>query len=117
PHRHWVYTPKSAFFACRTLTHTLSGFHFEKRLKESNPNDFVLVFAHGAQRRWVAWSMVKPKSGSGVVTLPVPAGTYCVINYLGAEHVTAQAGAAGLRLQLSTGPQYIVPQPTAGGEN
>ena len=109
-HRHWVYTPKPAFFACRTLTHTLCGFHFDKRLKENNPRDFVLVFANGHRRRWVAWSEVKPKPGRGVVTLPVPSGTYRVINYLGAEHITTKAGVAGLKLQLSTGPQYIVPQ-------
>ena len=117
PHRHWVYTPKPAFFACRTLTHTLCGFHFDKRLKENNPRDFVLVFANGRRRRWVAWSEVKPKPGRGVVTLPVPPGTYRIINYLGAEHVTAKANMAGLELQLSTGPQYIVPQPTASGKN
>ncbi len=110
PHRHWVYTPKPAFFACRTLTHTLRGFHFDKRLAQNNPNDFVLVFARGRQRRWVAWSMIKPKPGHGMVALSVPAGAYRVINYLGSECVTAKAGAAGLKLQLSTGPQYIVPQ-------
>ncbi len=108
PHRHWVYTPKPAFFACRTLTHTLRGFHFDKRLPQNNLNDFILVFARGRQRRWVAWSMVKPKPGHGMVALSVPAGAYRVINYLGSECVTAKAGAAGLKLQLSTGPQYIV---------
>ncbi|MGC9259669.1 MAG: cellulase family glycosylhydrolase [Phycisphaerae bacterium] len=110
PHRHWVYTPKPAFFACRTLTHTLCGFHFEKRIKERNSNDFVLVFAHGKRWRWVAWSVVKPKAGRGVIILSLPTGTYRVINYLGAEHITTKVGAAGLKLQLSTGPQYILPQ-------
>ncbi len=117
PHRRWVYTPKPAFFACRTLTHTLSGFHFDKRIKESNPNDFVLVFARGKQRRWVAWSMVKPKPRRGVVVLSVSAGSYRVINYLGSEHIRAMAGAAGLKLQLSTGPQYVVPWPAGSGGN
>ncbi len=117
PHRHWVYTPKPAFFACRTLTHTLSGFHFDKRLKENNSEDFALVFAKGHQRRWVAWSIVKPKPGRGVVKLPIPAGNYRVINYLGSKHIKAQATAAGLRLQLSTGPQYLVPLRAAGGKN
>ncbi len=109
PHRHWIYTPKPAFFACRTLTHTLRGFHFDKRLKENNPKDFVLVFARGHQRRWVAWSEVKPMPGGGVVTLPLPAGTYHVINYLGAENMKVKVGASGLKLQLSTGPQYVTP--------
>ena len=117
PHRHWVYTPKPAFFACRTLTHTLCGFHFDKRLKENNPKDFVLVFAQGRRRRWVAWTMVKPKPGRGVAALPVPAGSYRIINYLGSERINAQATAAGLRLQLSTGPQYVVPSPAANGKN
>lgn len=111
-HRHWVYTPKPAFFACRTLTRTLDGFHFEKRIRESNPNNFVLVFAHGVQRCWVAWCVVKPKPGRGVITLPVPPGRYRVTNYLGAEHVTGRAGVGGLKLQLSTGPQYIIPSAT-----
>lgn len=109
PHRHWVYTPKPAFFACRTLTHTLHRFHFEKRIKENSPNIFVLAFTRGDQQRWVAWSMVKPQPGRGAVVLPLPAGTYRVINYLGAQCTTARAGAAGLKLQLSTGPQYVVP--------
>ncbi|MGC9260942.1 MAG: hypothetical protein ACP5I8_12835, partial [Phycisphaerae bacterium] len=47
--------------------------------------------------------MVKPKAERGVVTLPVRPGTYRVINYLGAKHITTKAGAAGLKLQLSTG--------------
>ena len=112
PHRHWVYTPKPAFFACRTLTHTLRGFHFDRRIQESNPDAFVMVFADGRQRRWVAWSEVKPKPGHDTVTLFVPDGAYDVINYIGSERAKVKVGRLGLKLQLSTGPQYVIPQST-----
>ncbi len=110
PHRHWVYTPKPAFFACRTLTHLLSGFQFDRRLDMKNPNDFILVFTRGKQRRWVAWSVVKPKPARSVITLPVPSGSYRVVNYLDSKRTAVTAGAIGLRLQLSTGPQYVIPE-------
>ncbi len=106
-HRHYVYTPKPAFFACRTLTQTLRGFHFDKRIKEHNPSVFVLVFARGKQRRWVAWSVVSPPSGRATVTLRVPRGNYRIINYLGDRQIRTRVGATGLKLRLSTGPQYV----------
>ncbi len=39
----------------------------------------------------------------------MPEGLYDVIDYLGSESVTVSATTSGLKLQLSAGPQNIIP--------
>jgi hypothetical protein len=109
PDQRWVFTPNPAFFACRTLTRALHEFHFAERIAAGNTNEFLLEFAVGKQRCWVAWSTADPSAKPDAVCLPVPAGLYDVINYLGSESVTVSATTSGLKLQLSAGPQYIIP--------
>jgi hypothetical protein len=109
PDQRWVFTPNPSFFACRTLTRALRGFHFAERIATGNTNEFLLAFAAGQQRRWVAWNSADTKAKSDAVCLPVPAGLYDVINYLGSESVTISNTASGLKLQPSAGPQYIIP--------
>ena len=51
-----VYVPKPAYLAAKTLTSTLAGFRFEKRLDLQNPEDYALVFRKQGQHRIAVWT-------------------------------------------------------------
>jgi len=51
-----VYQPKPAYLATKTLTNFFRGYRFEQRLTVGSDQDYVLVFASGADRRIAAWT-------------------------------------------------------------
>jgi hypothetical protein len=51
-----VYEPKPAYRAAKTLSDYFSGYVFQQRLSAGRADDYVLVFAKGADRRLAAWT-------------------------------------------------------------
>ena len=51
-----VYDPKPAYNAARRLTAELVGYRFVRRLKAGTPEDYVLEFARGRQKKFAAWT-------------------------------------------------------------
>ncbi len=106
--RRQVYTPKPAFTACRTLVAQLRGLRFVKRIAVGGPTDYLLLFGGKRGRVWVAWTTSSGTiQSSQAVTLPLRAGRYQCVNYLGKKTWSATAASTGLSVMLSTGPIYI----------
>ncbi|HLK61232.1 MAG TPA: cellulase family glycosylhydrolase [Chthonomonadaceae bacterium] len=103
------YKPKPTYLAAQTLTRTLNGLPFNKRLSLASANDYCLLFGDGKNLRLAVWTTEKTPHKA---VLPVSAGKFEGVDYLG-EKAAATAGANGLALQLSDAPQYLIPE----GEN
>ncbi|HZT44528.1 MAG TPA: cellulase family glycosylhydrolase [Chthonomonadaceae bacterium] len=100
------YRPKPAYVAVQTLTRTLNGFYFQKRLDLGSPNDYCLVFFRGKTTGLAVWTT---STTAHEVTIPNLKGTFQVIGYTG-EKSRLSADASGLRIQITDAPQYLVPE-------
>jgi hypothetical protein len=102
---------KPAYFAAQTLTSTLGGFRFQKRLPVGGADDYLLLFAKGDAVRLAAWT-TSPSAHSVVV--PLGPGRFVVTSYLWYQVKkplpAVTAGAKGLTLTLTDAPQYVVPE-------
>ncbi|HZO88210.1 MAG TPA: cellulase family glycosylhydrolase [Chthonomonadaceae bacterium] len=99
------YRPKPTYKAAQTLTRTLDGFRFQRRLELSSPDDYCLIFSKGRALRLAVWTTAP---NPHEVVLPTGAGKFRIYNYLG-EPSDATADASGLRLTLTDAPQYLLP--------
>jgi hypothetical protein len=114
-----VYNRKPAYFAAKTLTRNLSGWHFDKRLTlynldshlDTDKRDYALLFSGYYSTLIVAWTTsATPRT----VRVRVPVGNYTVTTYLGQQlpgYYVADSN--GLEIKLEDGPKYIresVPQ-------
>jgi len=101
-----AYDPKPAYFAAKTLANLIGDYRFEARLNIGSADDYVLVFAKGNERRFVAWTISPPARR---VILKNMAGQYSVVSATGQNlgGITATSGA--LTLDLTTTPKYLTP--------
>jgi len=100
-----VYEPKPAFLAMKTLTTTLKGFRFERRLDVGNRDDYALLFSKGTERRIVAWT------SSGIahqLTLPDASGQFTVRKMMGIDDRRVTATSIGLTVEVSASPLYLI---------
>ncbi|HCU24754.1 MAG TPA: beta-1,4-xylanase [Deltaproteobacteria bacterium] len=97
--------PKATYVAAQTLTRTLDGFRFEKRLSLGSTRDYVLQFRKGSEVRYAAWTSSRQKS----LNLPEQ-GNWQVLDYLGRSLGKSKSKAEGLRITLTDSPKYFVPQ-------
>ena len=105
------YKPKPTYLAVQTLTETLRGFHYNKRLALDSPDDYCLLFDNGkGEARFALWT-TNPKPHE--VLLPGSHGKFTVINFLG-ERSEAAPAADGMHLPLTDAPQYLVSQEKSG---
>jgi hypothetical protein len=102
-----VYDPKPAYVAMKTLTQTLAGFQYNKRLAMERPEDWVLLFNKGNDLKLAVWTTSKTPHE---VTIPSSAGQFTVIRSSGEKAADAQADAKGLRLKLDDSVQYLLPE-------
>lgn len=100
---------KPAYRAARALTGFLSGFRFNKRLALDQPEDYALLFTRGGELRLAAWTVGAPHEA----TVPASAGTFEATALDGEKLPSLDAGRGGLKVQLTTAPQYLAP----GGPN
>jgi hypothetical protein len=105
--RNPLYKPKPAYHAAKTLTSELRGCTFRERVVLADENDYLLLFAKGDEQRAVAWTTAKTPHEA---LLPKLEGRYRVTNFLGESLPKVAADGEGLRLELTDGPKYLLPQ-------
>ncbi len=104
PGRDPVYDPKPAYRAAQTLTRSLGGFRFDRRLP-SDTGDYILLFRRGRERRIAAWTTGKPHR----VTLPAWKGSPRLADVFGAPLPAPERSGKDLQLSLSQSPCYLIP--------
>jgi len=103
-----VYDAKPAFLAARTLTSTLQGFSFNKRLATSSSQDWVLLFSKGSEVRLAVWSVAeKPQA----LKIPASPGKFRALSHLGQDAGPLEAAADGLTVTPADAPLYLIPEP------
>ena len=100
-----VYEPKPAFLAAKTLTTMLKGFRFQERMNVGGPDDYVLAFIRGDERRIVAWT-TSPSPRR--LAIPHLSGQFSITTMSGAPAGRARVTADVLRIDLSQSPLYLV---------
>lgn len=108
--RNPVYDPKPAWEAARTFSRTFEGYRYSKRLDAGGPDNYVLVFVKGDRVRLAAWTTSdKPRK----IIFPLPAGVYTRVGHIsdiGDKLRQIKVGGAGIVLEVSDAPVYLVPQ-------
>jgi hypothetical protein len=96
------YVPKPSFLAARTLTHTLNGYRFIKRIPLASPNDYLLLFSHGAGPiKLAAWTTGPDHD----ILLPIP--HIESLTDMSGSAVTPTVAHGLLRLTLAQSPIYL----------
>ena len=95
-------TPKLSYLATQTLTTQLDGYHYSKRIKTQNPNDFILEFKNGGDKAIVFWTT----ESSHNVRISQDIGEGSLISMLGAKRSVTWSDYIDLNMQ--TGPSYLV---------
>ena len=100
--------PKPAYIAAKTLTSTLNGYRYLRRVALPNPNDYLLLFRKGEDLALAAWTTGDPHP----ITLSLPRGTVRVVDYMGKSRSVNVSGAPFV-VDLSQEPQYLLLPPHA----
>lgn len=100
-----VYEPKPAYLAAKTLTATLNGFQFVKRLATGSADDYVLLFAKGDVPCVAAWTTAE---GSHPVKAAAAAGEFAVTAHTGMRLPSIEARSGFLDITLNDAPQYLM---------
>jgi hypothetical protein len=109
---HYVYQPKPAYLALKTLTKVLNGYQFSRRLETASPDDYVLLFTKAEDTRIVAWTTA---SAEEKVLIPVERKRFSVTDYLGHSLKPAKARKGKLGITLTDFPQYFAPNAGSAG--
>lgn len=104
--RNPVYDPKPAYRAAKTLTRTLNGYQFYKRIASARPDDYILLFSKGKTLRLVAWTTGEPHT----ITLTAGKGRFDAVDYQGHVLPILKSGQSGLALSLTDAPLYLIPR-------
>jgi hypothetical protein len=98
---HTDYSPKPAYLAARTLTQTLAGYRFIKRIPLESPDDFLLLFTHGPKNiSLVAWT----DGAAHEILLPI--SQVSALTSMTGDVLTPLFDQGRLRLPLSGSPLY-----------
>jgi hypothetical protein len=100
-----AYEPKPSFLAAKTLTTMLKGFRFQQRLNVGGPDDYVLVFVSGDERRIVAWS-ASPTGRR--LRIPDLSGQFSITAITGAVAGQISSTQNALMIDISGTPVYLV---------
>jgi hypothetical protein len=102
-----VYDPKPAYLAATTLTTTIHGFHFVRRIEVGASDDYVLRFENDREFRLAAWTRSKEPREVTVPAAEAQRGRYAVTGHTGEALPALEAGPAGLKLTLTDAPRYL----------
>ena len=99
-----VYDPKPSYHAARTLTSMFGGYRYEERINSGGPDDYVLLFRKGNERRYAAWTTA---DNSRIVLLPLYKGRYTVRTHDGRDAGILRGEAKGISVTLTGAPIYL----------
>ena len=99
-----VYQPKPAYLTTKTLTDFFRGYRFEQRLTVGSDQDYVLVFAKGADRRIAAWTT---STDVHRIAIPLARGTFLMTKHTGEAATNISANQQSLTIEVSTAPVYL----------
>lgn len=97
--------PKPSYLAARTLTDTLRGYRYVRRVALREEKDWLLVFSKGKSVALAAWTTGTPH------TVQLPLGAATLVEMLGAKRDVVP-GTEGLEVALSPSPQYLLLAPS-----
>ena len=100
-----VYEPKPSYLAAKTLTTSLRGFRFEKRLPQSSDNDYVYLFTKGKRQQLVVWTTSAKEHRARIAMDP---GRFVVTGHLG-QTLPPVSSNGSLEITFSDAPQYLLP--------
>lgn len=95
--------PKPAYVSAKTLTSTLGGYRYLRRIALPNPGDYLLLFRKGEDLALAAWTTGDPHP----VTLNLPRGSVRIVEMTGKTRNIAVSDAPFV-LDLSGNPQYVL---------
>jgi len=98
-----VYEPKPAYFAMKTLSASLAGCKFIKRVDSGSDADWVLVFQSETGQRLAAWTT----GDAHEIAIPDVHGTFSSRAWTGDTLPEVKSDGSGLRLRLTDAPQYL----------
>ncbi len=115
-------TPKPAYEAAATLTETLAGYRFVKRLDCGDPADFVLKFRKGQKEAVVFWTTGKENQALGAwawenpsrgkkrkrIVLPLEPGSGRLVSMLGDREKALTWETKGVKCVISQSPRYLL---------
>ena len=102
--------PKLTYTALKTLTTTLDGYEFVRRVATTSDKDYLLLFQKDHSGILVAWTSDAPHE----LTIPNGTGDIQAIDMSG-NAVTLPVNEQGLTLSLTGSPQYLILQEGALG--
>jgi hypothetical protein len=96
--------PKPVYHAVSAMNVQLAGYEFERRVLTASPEDHVLIFKQGGQRRIVAWTTPYENR---TLTIPVTGGSsFATATLQGAPGTVSVAG-GNISLALTDLPVYV----------
>ncbi|TWU38240.1 cellulase family glycosylhydrolase [Novipirellula artificiosorum] len=99
-----VYDPKPAYHAAKTLTSSLAGFHFIKRIGVGSPNDYAMLFGKDQQLRVAVWTTDdQPRR----ITLPSDATVFQVVTHTGEREADIHVTDGKLEIMIDDAPHYL----------
>jgi len=99
-----AYQPKPAYLAAKTLTDFFRGYRFQERLAVGSNEDYVLIFANGADRRIAAWTT---STNGHRIAIPLGPGTFLITKHSGEATTSISANQQSLTIEVSTAPVYV----------
>jgi hypothetical protein len=105
--REQVFEPKPAYLAAKTLSETLDGYAYQRRLSVGSDGDYVLVFAKGDELRIAAWTT---STSAHRIVIPIKEGHFGITKHTGESAGSISSGPQGLELTISTAPIYLTRQ-------
>ncbi len=95
------FNPKPSYHAIKTMTDTLAGYRFQRRIPLARNDDFLLLFSNGEQVALAAWTAGTPHQ----VRLPILCDAVTQVEMTGATRILPAR--EGLEIGVQQAPRYF----------
>jgi polysaccharide biosynthesis protein PslG len=102
-----TFEPKLSYFAARTLTTVFKDYTFDRQLKVTVPDIYLLRFRPPRKNQAPGFAVWSVSNQPRAVTLPLPAGDYQVTSHLGDDLGTTNSQ-GGSTIEVTDSPLYLV---------